>query len=102
MYSNGLQLNADKSFAAIPTYPVVLSFKGDSQELNLFASRMGKPPPGMPPVDLDKMVSCPCTRVQTLMYANTVTWLPVDSDSEGPPAGQWPGVDVDDQVYGRR
>ncbi|KAJ7337649.1 peroxisomal dehydratase [Mycena albidolilacea] len=46
----------DKSFAAIPTYPVVLSFKGDSQELNLFASRMGKPPPGMPPVDLDKML----------------------------------------------
>ncbi|KAJ7866601.1 peroxisomal dehydratase [Mycena olivaceomarginata] len=33
----------DKSFAAIPTYPVVLSFKGDSQELNLF-------------VDLNKML----------------------------------------------
>ncbi|KAF7343268.1 putative enoyl-CoA hydratase 2 [Mycena venus] len=46
----------DKSFAALPTYPVVLSFKGDSQETNVFAERMGKPPPGMPPVDLDKMV----------------------------------------------
>ncbi|KAK7042573.1 putative enoyl-CoA hydratase 2 [Favolaschia claudopus] len=38
----------DPSFAAMPTYPVVLPFKGDSQELNLFAERMGKPPPGMP------------------------------------------------------
>jgi len=46
----------DKSFAALPTYPVVLSFKGDSQELNLFTSKMGKPVPGMPPVDLNKMV----------------------------------------------
>ncbi|KAJ7243599.1 peroxisomal dehydratase [Mycena haematopus] len=38
----------DKSFAAMPTYPVVLPFKGDSQELNLFAERVGKLPPGMP------------------------------------------------------
>ncbi|KAJ7802522.1 peroxisomal dehydratase [Mycena olivaceomarginata] len=38
----------DKSFAAMPTYPVVLPFKGDSQELNLFSTRMGKTPPGVP------------------------------------------------------
>ncbi|KAJ7866602.1 peroxisomal dehydratase [Mycena olivaceomarginata] len=40
--------NTDKSFAAMPTYPVVLPFKGDSQELNLFSTRMGKTPPGVP------------------------------------------------------
>ncbi|KAJ7802521.1 peroxisomal dehydratase [Mycena olivaceomarginata] len=72
----------DKSFAAIPTYPVVLSFKGDSQELNHFASRMGKPPPGMPPVDLDKM----------LHGSQSIQIL------KDPPTGQWPGVDVDDQT----
>ncbi|KAF7305437.1 Peroxisomal dehydratase [Mycena chlorophos] len=31
---------ADPSFAALPTYPVVLPFKGDSQELNNFAETM--------------------------------------------------------------
>jgi len=46
----------DKSFAALPTYPVVLVFKGDSQEVNSFASVMGAPVPGMPPVDINKMV----------------------------------------------
>ncbi|KAF7343269.1 putative enoyl-CoA hydratase 2 [Mycena venus] len=46
----------DKSFAALPTYPVVLVFKGDSQEVNLFTAKMGKPVPGMPKVDLNKMV----------------------------------------------
>jgi len=65
IYAAGIGAKADdlnlvyeleKSFAAIPTYPVVLSFKGDSQELNLFAEQFGKPVPGMPPVDLDKMV----------------------------------------------
>ncbi|KAF8206748.1 peroxisomal dehydratase [Mycena galopus ATCC 62051] len=46
----------DKSFAALPTYPVVLGLKGESQELNLFASQNPKAPPGMPPVDINKMV----------------------------------------------
>ncbi|KAJ6498925.1 peroxisomal dehydratase [Mycena sanguinolenta] len=46
----------DKSFAALPTYPVVLMLKGDSQELNNFASQLGKPIPGLPPLDLNKMV----------------------------------------------
>ncbi|CAK5267375.1 unnamed protein product [Mycena citricolor] len=47
----------DKSFAAIPTYPVVLSFKGDSQELNLFAkAAIGTPVPGMPPLNINKLV----------------------------------------------
>ena len=48
--------DADKSFAALPTYPVVLMLKGDSQELNNFASQLGKPIPGLPPLDLNKMV----------------------------------------------
>ncbi|KAJ7742569.1 peroxisomal dehydratase [Mycena metata] len=47
----------DKSFAALPTYPVVLPFKGDSQELNLFAERMmGTPIPGMPKLDPNRVV----------------------------------------------
>jgi hypothetical protein len=54
-------MNADQSFAALPTYPVVLAFKGDSQELNLFAARMGQPIPGMPRTDPNKAVRL-CTR----------------------------------------
>ncbi|KAJ7914427.1 peroxisomal dehydratase [Mycena leptocephala] len=46
----------DKSFAALPTYPVVLGLKGDSQELNLFAGRVGQPVPGLPRFDPNKMV----------------------------------------------
>ncbi|KAJ6625130.1 peroxisomal dehydratase [Mycena sp. CBHHK59/15] len=53
----GLVYELDKSFAALPTYPVVLPFKGDSQELNLFADKMGKQAlPGMPPLDPNKVV----------------------------------------------
>ncbi|KAJ4495698.1 HotDog domain-containing protein [Lentinula edodes] len=47
----------DPNFAAFPTYPVVLTFKGDSQELNLFAETMKSSAlPGLPPVDLGKSV----------------------------------------------
>ncbi|KAJ7594454.1 peroxisomal dehydratase [Mycena floridula] len=47
----------DKSFAALPTYPVVLPFKGDSQELNLFAEMAaGRPIPGMPKLDPNRIV----------------------------------------------
>ncbi|KAJ7866600.1 peroxisomal dehydratase [Mycena olivaceomarginata] len=46
----------DKSFAAIPTYPVVLALKGDSQELNVFAEKLGRTVPGMPRLDINKMV----------------------------------------------
>lgn len=47
----------DPNFAALPTYPVVLTFKGDSQELNLFADRMkGDNIPGMPRVDPNRIV----------------------------------------------
>jgi acyl dehydratase len=47
----------DPKFAPLPTYPVVLTFKGDSQELNLFAERMrGDKLPGMPPANLNRSV----------------------------------------------
>ncbi|KAJ3819706.1 peroxisomal dehydratase [Lentinula raphanica] len=47
----------DPNFAALPTYPVVLTFKGDSQELNLFADRMkGNDIPGLPRVDPNRIV----------------------------------------------
>ncbi|KAJ7178185.1 peroxisomal dehydratase [Mycena filopes] len=53
----GVVYELDKSFAALPTYPVVLPFKGDSQELNLFAERMmGSPIPGMPKLDPNRVV----------------------------------------------
>ncbi|KAJ7092847.1 peroxisomal dehydratase [Mycena belliarum] len=46
-----------ESFMALPTYPVVLPFKGDSQELNLFAERMGSQPvPSMPRMDPNRGV----------------------------------------------
>jgi len=42
----------NSKFAALPTYPVVLTFKGDSPELNLFVERMrGSKLPGLPPAD---------------------------------------------------
>nr|GAT44872.1 peroxisomal dehydratase [Mycena chlorophos] len=45
------------SFAALPTYPVVLPFKGDSQELNNFAETMvGRPIPSMPRLNPDRVV----------------------------------------------
>ncbi|KAJ7914428.1 peroxisomal dehydratase [Mycena leptocephala] len=65
IYAAGVGAKADdlnivyelhNSFAALPTYPVVLAFKGDSQELNLFAARMGQPIPGMPRTDPNKAV----------------------------------------------
>ncbi|KAG9226679.1 hypothetical protein CCMSSC00406_0006096 [Pleurotus cornucopiae] len=48
----------DKNFSMIPTYPVVLNLKGDSQELNLFAERVNgaQPLPGLPPLDPNRMV----------------------------------------------
>ncbi|KAJ7111480.1 peroxisomal dehydratase [Mycena epipterygia] len=53
----GLVYELDKSFAALPTFPVVLPFKGDSQELNLFADKMGNQAlPGMPRFDPNKVV----------------------------------------------
>jgi peroxisomal enoyl-CoA hydratase 2 len=47
----------DPNFAAFPTYPVILYFKGDSQELNLF-SEIAKTDslPGLPKADLGKLV----------------------------------------------
>ncbi|KAJ6457780.1 peroxisomal dehydratase [Mycena vitilis] len=52
----GLVYELDQSFAPLPTYPVVLTFKGDSQELNNFAKRMGSPVPGLENVDPSKAV----------------------------------------------
>ncbi|KAJ7450825.1 peroxisomal dehydratase [Mycena latifolia] len=47
----------DKSFAALPTFPVVLPFKGDSSEVNLFADKMGNQAiPSMPRLDPNKVV----------------------------------------------
>ncbi|KAJ3774561.1 peroxisomal dehydratase [Lentinula raphanica] len=47
----------DPNFAAFPTYPVVLTFKGDSQDVNLFAETMKSSAlPGLPAVDLGKSV----------------------------------------------
>ncbi|KAG6809634.1 hypothetical protein H0H92_015448 [Tricholoma furcatifolium] len=47
----------DKSFAAIPTYPVVLQLKGDEQDVNVFRERVkGRPIPGLPPMDPNRVV----------------------------------------------
>ncbi|KAF9460421.1 peroxisomal dehydratase [Collybia nuda] len=47
----------DKSFAPLPTYPVVLQLKGDDQDVNLFSERVkGRPVPGMPRLDPNRIV----------------------------------------------
>jgi len=47
----------DKSFAAIPTYPVVLQLKGDGQDVNLFADKAkGISVPGLPRFDPNRVV----------------------------------------------
>ncbi|KAF5389610.1 hypothetical protein D9757_004218 [Collybiopsis confluens] len=47
----------DPLFATFPTFPVVLVFKGDSQEVNLFADIAKTDDlPGLPKADLGKMV----------------------------------------------
>jgi peroxisomal enoyl-CoA hydratase 2 len=52
-----VDLCVDKSFGPLPTYPVVLNLKGDTQELNLFAQRAkSEPAPGMPPMDPNRVV----------------------------------------------
>ncbi|KAF7762145.1 hypothetical protein Agabi119p4_8738 [Agaricus bisporus var. burnettii] len=52
-----LAYELDKNFTPMPTYPVVLPLKGDSQEMNLFSERVkGRPVPGMPPMDPNRLV----------------------------------------------
>ncbi|EIE77047.1 hypothetical protein RO3G_01751 [Rhizopus delemar RA 99-880] len=48
----------DKGFAPLPTYPLVLSLKGNDYNVNLFKNRMGgkESLPGMPPYDPNKIV----------------------------------------------
>ncbi|KAJ7291515.1 peroxisomal dehydratase [Mycena rebaudengoi] len=47
----------DKSFAALPTFPVVLPFKGNSSDVNLFANMMrAQAVPGLPRFDPNKVV----------------------------------------------
>ncbi|CAG8519333.1 3353_t:CDS:2 [Paraglomus occultum] len=48
----------DKQFAPFPTYPIVLSLKGNTNDVNLFAERtkFGGPIPGLPPLDPNKMI----------------------------------------------
>jgi peroxisomal enoyl-CoA hydratase 2 len=47
----------DPSFAAIPTYPVVLALKGDGKDVNLFSETIkGRPIPGMPPLNPNRVV----------------------------------------------
>ncbi|KAG6878438.1 hypothetical protein C0992_008157 [Termitomyces sp. T32_za158] len=65
----------DKSFAALPTYPVVLPLKGDDQDVNVFSERVkGRPIPGMPPVDPNRIVPDPGGNGQpaTLVFPRTV------------------------------
>ncbi|KAG6832194.1 hypothetical protein H0H87_002304 [Tephrocybe sp. NHM501043] len=63
-----IEVVPDKSFAAIPTYPVVLQLKGDGQDVNLFLERVkGRPIPGMPPLNPNRIVRA--TRFPTCYVA---------------------------------
>jgi len=47
----------EKSWAPLPTYPVVLGLKGDGQDVNLFADNIkSQPPPGLPPINPNRIV----------------------------------------------
>ncbi|KAH7928337.1 Thioesterase/thiol ester dehydrase-isomerase [Leucogyrophana mollusca] len=48
----------DKSWAPLPTYPVVLPFKGNSQELNSYLDQknQGEQPEGFPALDINRIV----------------------------------------------
>jgi peroxisomal enoyl-CoA hydratase 2 len=47
----------DKSFSPLPTYPVVLTFKGDDQDTNVFVERAKSTPlPGLPQGDPNRTV----------------------------------------------
>jgi len=61
---------SDPKFAAVPTYPVVLPFKLDDNDVNLFVERV-KPPaiPGLPPLNPNKMV---CVYHQCQMHIFTL------------------------------
>jgi len=50
-------IHVDKDFAAIPTYPVSLQFKGDGQDVNLFSERVSEGwIPGIPRLDPNRIV----------------------------------------------
>ncbi|KAF9224919.1 peroxisomal dehydratase [Gyrodon lividus] len=53
-----LPLVYDKNWAPLPTYPVVLPFKGDSQELNSYLDlkAQGEQPAGFPELDVKRIV----------------------------------------------
>ena len=47
----------DPNFSALPTYPVVLSFKCADTDVNLFSERIKGPAiPGMPRIDPNRIV----------------------------------------------
>jgi len=64
----------DKKFAALPTYPVSLGFKGVSQDVNNFATSVAKaePLPGLPPFDPNRVV-------HATMSTEILKPLPLDS-----------------------
>jgi hypothetical protein len=52
-----LFFTSDPNFSALPTYPVVLSLKGADTDVNLFSQRIkGRPIPGMPPMNPNRIV----------------------------------------------
>lgn len=47
----------DPNFTALPFYPIVLQMKGNGSDVNNYRERAtGKPTPGIPPYDGDKLV----------------------------------------------
>jgi len=61
------------SFAALPTYPVVLALKGADQDLNLFSERIReKPVAGLPKLDPNRVVHA-TQSVQILKQIPTVS-----------------------------
>jgi acyl dehydratase len=47
----------NKSWAPLPTYPVVLGLKGSDQDVNLFADKIKtEPPPGLPPINPNHVI----------------------------------------------
>ena len=85
-----MPIASDKDWAPFPTYPVVLQFKGDDQEINDFKKRIaGSPTPGLPKFDPNRGVRISLV-VMRLYRANMRMsplgpWEPVHRGPQAPP-----------------
>ena len=93
---------SDPKFAAVPTYPVVLPFKLDDTDVNLFVERVKLPPiPGMPPANPNKTVRTYHSSKMASTHSLIGTRFPIDRDSKTTTSCKWCRLEVEDPIYRR-